>query len=154
MAKRKLKIRKAVTKSTWDNDAKEQISLEQGSAEYREYEDDLREVNPFQPDDEFHAKLEARNAVHDDILAVKAFNTSRIQTDAAHTNERRRMYKETRIAQMKDAVVKAAAVTPGTADDKRAARINEDSAFYESNIEYDNGVSEDGYIPQSLAKYL
>lgn len=152
--KRTLKTRKGAVKSTWHNDAKEQISLEQGSAEYKEYEEDLQEVNPFRPDDEFHSKLEERNAEYDDRLAIKASEESRTQTDAAHTNERRRMYKESRIGQMKKAVMDAAAATPGTADDKRAAQIRADSAFYESNIEYDNGVSEEGYIPQSIAKYL
>lgn len=154
MAKRKLKTRKTTNKSTWHNDAKEQLSLEQGSAEYAEYEEDLQEVNPFRPDDTFHAELEARNALHDDMLAIKASDASRVQTDAAHANERRRMYKESRINQMKQAVTRAAAATPGTADDRRAAQIQADSAFYESNIEYNNGISEDGYIPQSMAKYL
>lgn len=154
MAKRRLKTRKTTNKSTWHNDAKEQLSLEQGSEEYAEYEEDLQEVNPFRPDDAFHAELEAKNALHDDVLAIKASEASRTQTDAAHTNERRRMYKETRLNQMKQAVMKAAAETPGTADDKRAAQIQAASDFYESNIEYNNGISEDGYIPQSMSKYL
>ena len=54
-------ISRRVSNATWVDDRKEQMSLAIGSAEYLEYLDDLQEQNPFKPDDEMHAELEAYN---------------------------------------------------------------------------------------------
>lgn len=54
-------ISRRVSNATWVDDRKEQMSLALGSAEYLEYLDDLQEQNPFKPDDEMHAELEAYN---------------------------------------------------------------------------------------------
>lgn len=43
------------------NDAKDQFSLQLGSAEYREYLEDLQDHNPMKANDEFHEKLAKHN---------------------------------------------------------------------------------------------
>ena len=49
-------------KDTHSDDAKSQISLEQGSAEYKEYVEDIQESNPSTAEtDEFHEQLEEHN---------------------------------------------------------------------------------------------
>lgn len=45
----------------WQDSRKEQISLEPGSPEYREYLDDLMENDPMKEDDAMHVELESRN---------------------------------------------------------------------------------------------
>ena len=46
---------------TWSNDDKEQLSLLPGSDGFEEYQEDLREHDPFKPEDDFHEELEEHN---------------------------------------------------------------------------------------------
>ena len=58
------------------NDAKNQISLQLGSVEYREYLEDLQEHNPMKADDQFHEKLEQHNeSVPVDMAEANADDT-------------------------------------------------------------------------------
>ena len=59
--KRRAGISLTAKSDTHFNDAKNQLSLQMGTVEYREYVEDLQEHNPMKADDQFHQALEQHN---------------------------------------------------------------------------------------------
>lgn len=141
------------TKQTHQNTGKEQLSLDQGSAEFREYEEDLQEVNPLKPNDKEYEALKEYNSEHDDRLAIKAEEASRHATGTNKRQYRLHMNKESQFGTMKHTAMHEAAETPDKVDDAIARRIQEADAIVEGLV-YDDGVSEEGYVPRAIAKYL
>lgn len=154
MKGRKLKTQRAnYTQQTHQNTGKEQLSLDMGSAEYQEYCDDLQEVDPYKPDDEWHEKLEEHNENHDDVLSDKAEKAQNQELGADKQSYRKRMYKESMFTAVKSAAITEAISTDSTVDDVAASRMNQADNILE-NLQYDNGISEDDYLPKALTKYL
>lgn len=151
--KRRIKTQFNNTKQTHQNTGKEQLSLDQGSAEFREYEEDLEEINPLKPNDKEYEALKKHNSEHDDKMAVKAERASRSEVNADKRSYRLRMNKEGQFGAMKNTVMSEAAKTPDKRDDVIAKRIQEADEIVESLV-YDNGVSEEGYVPKAISKYI
>lgn len=152
--KRKIKTMKTTNKSTWTNESKEQLSLEQGSEAYAEYEEDLQEVNPFRPDDAFHAELEERNALHDDRLAIKAMEAQNSQYSGSQIMAKGRQRREDAIVRVGRQMRKEAMATEATDDNIRAAKIQADSDAIEAAIEYNTGAGEEEIGAMLHSKYF
>lgn len=136
-------------KDTWQNTAKEQPYLMPGTSTYEERQEDLQLHDPFRPDDDFHQKLEKENAGHSVELAEKG-NKAHEHQGGKH-NYQQYIRKEAKFAGVKSAAEDAARRTETVLDDRSVQRMSPDGL---ENLEYNNGVSEDDYLPKALQKYL
>ncbi len=134
---------------TWQNTAKEQPYLMPGTSAYEERQEDLQLHDPFRPDDVFHDKLERENVEHSRELAEKAGKAHEHQ-GGTH-NYQQYIRKETQYAQAKHTAEDEARRTATQSDDCRVKRMSPEGV---ENLEYDNGVAEDDYLPRALQKYL
>lgn len=135
-------------KQTWQNTAKEQPYLMPGTCEYEEYQEDLKEHNPFKPDDEVHVALEEKNAEHVPEMRKKEVVPEPRQE--GKNNYRRHIMKETQFREVKRQAIKQAKKTETLEDDKKAKRAMPKDL---ENLVYDNGVTQDDFLPKALRKY-
>lgn len=156
MAK-KMKYQPNTDKASWEDESKEQIHLGMGSAEYRELIEDLQEVQPFAPDDEAHAKMEAYN----EALAAHLNEQSQSEHEVEQYKYRRKMQKEAVLAHEKEDLRKMAASTPTPKDDAVVESLGNGRALQKSYAGgiFNDAVSADdieseGYVPKALRKYL
>lgn len=141
----KRKLRSNNRRVDWENDAKEQISLAMGSAEYKEYQEDLRMHDPFRPDDDWHDKLEEQNAEYSKPKPVKNANDTG-KNKFIREQRKRAVFNDT-----KDAVIKAAAKTETKEDDKCAKSMKLKDM---DEIIFDDGADEEDYMSRTMSKYL
>lgn len=152
-----------------ENDTKTQISLEQGSGEYKEFimdqkgmdefeqerqlagEAGLVQCDPFQPEDKWHeaeaaeaaAVLPDMNAQH---LAKQKFHYD-------HTVERKqnkRILKSRLVDDVEAQAAVMAEATPTAEDDKAAETIGRRIP----HMIHDDGVMVDEFVPKALEKYM
>ena len=125
--KRRAGISLTAKSDTHFNDAKNQLSLQMGTVEYREYVEDLQEHNPMKADDQFHQALEQ----HNEQVPVEMEETN--NTDNA-TDEflERKAQDEIGKRQWHNAALGAVAMmasfTERQADDAVVSRIGIDNA--------------------------
>lgn len=152
-----------------ENDAKTQISLEQGMGEYKEFVMDRNgmdefeqerqladeagkvKADEFKKEDDWHAQeAEAAAAVNpnrDDAYRI----SQRYTYD--HTVERkqnRRILKGLLIDDVESCATEMAEATPSPEDDKVAANIGRRLP----NLVHDDGVMVDEFVPTALKKYM
>lgn len=139
----------------WEDNRKEQMSLELGSDEYNEYVDDLHENHPDAPDDAFHALLEKQNEDMvtknfdndaDNQAAKKAKSVS--GENSVSIQKREEMQKRDIHARAVRDVIAAAALTETLTDDVLARAITTDNP-----ILYDKSVKPDEYA-EALKEYV
>ena len=119
--------------STWVNDAKNQTSLEMGTAAYEEYLEDLREHDPFRPDDDMHEELEMYNELiaerirekSDLVRKADSFDKQKIRM------EHRKQEKVRTEMQRLEKEVKA---TPSKEDDRRLAAMKTGSYIHSDGV--------------------
>lgn len=149
MAKKILKPKKVI-KDTWENTDKEQISLALGSEEYKERIADLAEASADRPDDKFHTDLEESNEV--EAVDNRSKNQkSDERNDTSRRKYRNQMGKRKQFEIAKNAVIHAAAETPGDEDDRRASRMMPKNL---DKIVYNDGIAEDDYVDTVFDKYM
>lgn len=136
-------------KDRWTNESKGQISLEQGSDEYEEYVEDIKEQLPSKPSDEFHEELSEHNADLVTRLYDKASENPEAPDDRQEMREDR---LKAQSAAMKRALhgnavraaIAAARNTEGLSDDQLAMAITTDNPIlYDPSIplgKYDDAV--------------
>lgn len=134
----------------WTNESKGQISLEQGSEEYKEYVEDIKEQDPMKPDDVDHVELEKHNAdlvtkeydITDNPEALKE-STELVGGKLKVQNE---MMKRAVHGNAVGSARRAAVGTAGRADDIRASEIGVDNEFLHNTSvqagEYDDALVE------------
>lgn len=152
-----------------ENDAKTQISLEQGSGEYKEFVMDRQgmdefdqekylaeaaghvKADDFSKDDAWHAdeaaEAAAANPERDEI------HRSRQKFHYDHTVERkqnRRILKTLLIDDVEADAIEIAEATPDTDDDKQAETIRRRLP----KLIHDDGVMVDEFVPTALEKYM
>ncbi len=142
-----------IQRQTHQNTDKEQISLAPGSAEYDAYLEDLAEVDPYNDKDEWHNEMHERNEEHDDLLADKAEAAQNYETQAAKKTYRNKMAKEARSRQVRREAMEIARSTPSREDDKIAAGIGREDEIL-NQLEINDAVTADEYVPKALSKYL
>lgn len=130
-------------KDNWTNDTKDQMHLTPGSPEYAEYVEDLKEHDPFRPDDPMHEKLESYNADLVEKLAEKAYP----QADPVDQRKARlQAQKRAKQAAVHAKAVRAALQTPDKQDDVRAKElVSEDPLVYDDSVlsdEYEQKAEE------------
>ena len=142
-------------RDNWEDNRKEQISLELGSAEYLEYVDDLKDHNPCKPDDEFHQQLEE----HNEDLVTKSYdiddnpeiddddNLSQKDTAAKIIAREEQQKRDIHPDAIKVACA-SAALTETLADDILAHSITDDNP-----ILYNSSVKPEDYI-DALNDYI
>lgn len=136
-------------KDKWVNDAKEQPYLMPGTSEYKERQEDLQMHDPFRPDDAWHDKLEESNEDLQEALMLKADRHKEQSTQKIKT--RRQAIKASEFEAVKHAAIAEAAKTDTKEDDKRAAGMRQHDL---DSLVYDNGVTEEEYLPKALSKYM
>lgn len=136
-------------KATWENTAKEQPYLMPGTAEYVEYQEDLKDHDPFRPNDEWHDKLEQKTEDHSLRLMQKAEEAKR--PDVKKRKYTSQIMKEAQFAQVKKAAKSMAEHTETKADDRKAARMDVEDT---EDLVYNDGVTSDDYLPKALSKYM
>lgn len=134
----------------WENTDKEQISLAMGSAEYKERVRDLQEVSPDRPDDKFHTEREKNLEVQASDVALRNQKMDE-RNDTAERKYRNQTSKRVQFDDVKDSAIETAAETETPVDDIKAKRMLPKTL---DNIVYDDGVTEDDYLPTVLKKYL
>lgn len=140
-------------KENWEDNRKEQISLEQGSAEYLEYQEDLQEMDPFRGEDEFHQKLEQYNEdlvtknydTDDNPEAPDDYESLNMAVKLQHLEE---MQKRDLHPKAVRSAIAAASLTETLTDDQLARAITTDNV-----ILYDKGVKPDEYV-EALTDYV
>lgn len=137
---------KPVTQDTHFNDAKSQSSLQMGSAEYKEYVEDLQEQAPSAPDDQFHEDLEVHNAALDEemILAVGEKPMGDFFERKAINEANKREFHDEVMGRLKVEASK----TERESDDIAVSRIGMDNEFFNdvtlSDAEYAKRLTEYG----------
>lgn len=166
MAKRNVKTNRDRfnrQKATWDpSEDKSQMSLAQGSSEYKAYTEDLANNDPSKVDDEFHAELEESNV----DAREEMFEDTAESIDEGVERRKYRMQQMKRgmIPGIAKAARKAARMTPDKADDRKAAKIRLDREPAIRTI-YDDGVPADKedvddqftdgeFLPKWMDKYI
>ena len=131
----------------WQDTRKEQMSLEPGSADYQEYVEDLKEHNPFKPEDEMHQALEERNEdlvtkIYDkrDNPEVKESDL-RVVDSASKIKAREEQQKCSIHTQAVKAALASAVYTESLSDDALANAITTDNP-----VLYDSSIKPDEYI--------
>lgn len=124
-------------KDTWDNDSRNQTSLDLGTAEYEEYVKDHQENAPSKPDDQMHVELEARNAEYPESLtddlpdSADVIKQKRIQWQMAKRAMDKRIHAS---------LVSRAKQSPTLEDDAKLKLMEKDD-----HLIYDEGVTPDNY---------
>lgn len=156
-----------------ENDAKTQISLEQGTGEYKEFvmdqkgmdefeqerhradEAGLVKADEFQKDDKWHADEAAEAAAINPERDAAYSQQRRFHYD--HTVERkqnRRILKGLLVDDFGDAAMDIAEATPSTDDDEVAKGIvRRLPKLVESEV-HNDGIMIDEFIPHALEKYM
>lgn len=137
-------------KSTRENTAKEQPYLMPGTAEYEEYQADLKMHDPFRPDDDFHNDLEEVNESHTDVIKQKNDASDGVDTSVGKRSYSKRIMKETQFTRLKSDAATLADKTETPEDDKRVARAGPD---FVEDLVYDDGVTQDEFEPRALSKF-
>ena len=143
--------RKKKKKAVWENTAKEQPYLMPGTPEYEELQEDLKLHDPFRPDDEFHAELEARNEDHPEDLEEGNEARAAENNGGGKHNYEVSIRKHTQFDKLKKEAEAAAVATKTLADDARAHRLTPEQV---EAMVYDNGVTESEYVPRAIRKYI
>lgn len=156
-----------------ENDTKTQVSLEQGSGEYKEFVMDRRgmdefeqerfladeaglvKADDFQKDDSWHADEAAEAAAINPNRDITYRERQKYHYD--HTVERkqnRRILKGRLVDDFGAQVVEMAKTTPTTEDDEIAAGIVRRLPRLVEDEIHDDGIMIDEFIPRSLEKYM
>lgn len=125
-------------KDTRTNTAKEQPYLMPGTDEYEEYVRDLKDHDPFRPDDEFHQEMDDYNEQLPQRLLEKSQNNE--DDDGKKQKARREMEKRAVHLTARAKVIREAMMTPGISDDILARMITDDNP-----VLHDDSVDADGY---------
>lgn len=149
MSKRLIKIKKN-NRDNWENTDKTQTSLAMGSPEYRERQRDLYQNSAEKPDDKFHLELEGHNEVQASDVSEKNRRRDE-QNDTSERKYRNQTAKQVQYNSVKSTAVAMAAATKTPVDDIKAKRMMPKNL---ESIVYNDGVSEDDYLPSALKKYL
>jgi len=176
MDRKELKPKSPPKPDTWDNDAKAQASLEMGSSEYKEYAHDAQMNSATQQGDvsasdmthiDDHAQ---RDEIHEKAVShVETFASRDKNESHAHgltarndrsqaTNQQKLMRakayahikKNDLEAEAMREAMKHAAETPTLEDDKLVQRRLPKTL---ETIKYDDGITEDDFLPKALKKY-
>lgn len=118
-----------------------------GTAEYEERCEDLQEHDPFRPDDVWHEKEEQENAEHAEELRQKSAENILPEGRRLYRNY---MMKATQAKAAKRLVTDAVERTETLDDDRLAKRALPKEL---EQLNYDNGVTMDDYLPKALQKY-
>lgn len=136
----------------WENTAKEQISLEPGSEEYREYLDDLEAQDPLQPDDPFHQTLEERN----ENLVTKLYEKPKDNPEAEE-DEHGLLKKQPILNEAMKRAIHADAVRTAIAEAAKTQTMTDDqlarAITTDNPVLYDPSVKVDEY-DDVLADYV
>lgn len=129
----------------WQDSRKEQISLEMGSPEYKEYLEDLADNDPGKADDAMHAELEEYNQDlvtrnYDAEFEDNPESEQDASDDMQDLQVRRRFEKQAIHAGVMGAVIDRARSTESDLDDKVARSIVRDNP-----VMRDSGISADKY---------
>ena len=119
--------------STWVNDAKNQTSLEMGTAAYEEYLEDLREHDPFRPDDDMHEELEMYN----ELIAERIREKSDLVRKADSFDKQKiRMEhrKQEKVRTERQRLEKEVKATPSKEDDRRLAAMKTGSYIHSDGV--------------------
>lgn len=122
-------------KDTWDNDSKNQTSLDLGSDEYEEYVENLKEHNPFKPDDEMHKDLAEYNMRFAEKLAEKA---AQPEDPTDKKKVRWEMQKRAVSKAVYTNLLRKALGTPDVSDDERLRDFDEHKLVYDDSVTVDN----------------
>lgn len=137
-------------KDTNENSDKEQISLAMGSQEYKERQKDLFENSARKEDDAFHVELEQRNELQaSDKQAV--VDKQREKTAVSVRKYRLEQKKRSEFKDIKHRGAQLASLTETKRDDRAVARMTPKGL---EDIVYNEGVSEDEYLPSALSRYM
>lgn len=137
-------------RDTHQNTDKEQFSLAMGSEEYQARQKDLFENSTKKEDDAFHEKLEDSNEVQAKDVRDRRQKSDE-QNDVAERKYRLEEKKRTEFKDAKRQAQRFASKTETKEDDKAARRMSPKGL---ENIVYDDGLSEDDYLPSALSKYI
>lgn len=148
MAKIKKKVNHNNERSTWENTAKEQPYLMPGTAEYEEYKDDLQEHDPFRPDDAWHSKQEEICENHSENLVKKAEKA--IECMPIRQKVIKQRQKTDEINKVRHEINDKCEANATKKDGKKTAKVVPDDL---DNLIYDDGVTEDAFLPKALTKY-
>lgn len=150
MAKKKRQVLPNHEKSTRENTAKEQPYLMPGTAEYEEYQSDLKMHDPFRPDDSFHDNLEKVNENHTDAIEQRNDASDGVDTSIGKRSYSKRIMKEVQFSRLKSDAAALADKTETPEDDKKVARAGPD---FVEDLVYDDGVTQDEFEPKALSKF-
>ena len=138
-----------LSQDTSSDDAKTEMSLQMGSAEYREYLADMAEHDPKAPDDAFHAALEAANE------AIGEDRNETIDDVTSETQDRRSHVTAVKMGEHAEIVAKMAAIASTTSsvfDDLAVGRIRKDnSAVRDPSVgvsDYASRLADEYHIPE------
>lgn len=135
-------------KATWENTSKEQPYLMPGTSAYDEYTSDLKEHNPFRPDDKWHDEREDDVEEYGEALAKKAAGAIN-----PTTSRRKSILQQQKLGlfrNVKRRAVDMASKTEDTNDDKAAKRMLPDDL---EDLIYNDGVAQDDFVPESLTDF-
>lgn len=137
-------------KSTWENTAKEQPYLMPGTETYEEYEHDLKEHDPFRPDDEFHKNEEEE--------IVETVTTRRETSNAMiePTTAQKKALLQRRKRDVLNERSKEAKATPSKADDAAVANAKRQTIYNDGIMaeQVDEWQELAAYLPSSFDKYM
>lgn len=161
--------------STWQDDSHEQISLAMGSEEYKEFlhdnkmddKTDYSEVNRFDRTKTQKDRIQDRHdkaTDHDEHERERSFNEAhpvimRQVGDGYQKKAKDKLYQRKAYAHIKkedqdkkttNRAMKEAEKTETEADDKTIKRNMPKTL---ENLKYNDGVTEDDYMPKALRKY-
>lgn len=156
-------------RDTWSNGSKEQMSLQPGSAEYKEYvrdkagvqeEDFVQDDGVIDKNDE-RTSDEAQEAPPEpehvaelaESLRRQAGRGQAVVDGTTRTKYRRRMSKEVQVGSVREAMVAAASETETKDDDEAAKRFSRRNSDDLPQI-HDDGVSADEFLPRCFEKYM
>lgn len=134
--------------STWEDTSKEQPYLMPGTETYEEYQTDLQTHEPFKPDDKWHEQQLQNNVQHKKKLVEKA--ELQQKPDTGRNKAMLQMRKRVQFDEVKQQAIEAAKETETKKDDEKAARMLPKSL---DTLVYDDGVTEDDFLPKALRKY-
>ena len=135
-------------KQTWQDESKEQISLAMGTPEYREYQEDLMEHDPFRPNDEWHEELEQS---YDELVDDRREQSEEhLAPDVKRRKYSAQLKKTLLFEDVKRKAMQAAQQTETLADDKEAAKLDVEDT---EGLVYNDGVTGEDYVNKTLAKY-
>lgn len=126
-------------KSTWEDDARNQTSLEMGTPAYEEYVEDLQEHDPFRPDDEMHEDLEQYNELIAEKIREKT-EKNRGHDPFEKQKVRAEMRKREMVRQEYRRLEKAVKETPTTEDDEKLKRLDVNSFIHSDGFSGERSV--------------